>query len=303
MEVYHAWDAASNSRLARLAQSPAHLRAYLDGEAEKDTPARLLGRALHSAVLEPDLFPSLYVVASQCIAKKKDGDRCTYDGIVQLEAGGWVCGVHAKNSGPLDLSGARQTLSAGDYGVCLGVRDSFHASKAASGLLYAPGRAVEYSIVWQDRATGVTCKARLDVLSPGLAGGALVDLKSCQDASAPAFSRTVYNFRYYVQAALYDEGAAECGIDHAHFVFVPFEKEPPFALSTFRLTEGSIDAGAQKLRPLLERYKWCVDTGNWPAYPDAIIDLALPDFSWKQIDDELAAPPLTFAPFASEPQL
>lgn len=290
MADYHKWDAASNSRLSRLKKSAAHLLAYLLEPERDDSPAKITGRALHSAVLEPDLFTATYAVAGQCAARKKgDGERCTNAGIFEIEGGAWACGVkgHAEQLGHIALNG-RAVLSALDYATCLGVRDAINAHPEARGLLYAPGRTVELAMTWKDEQTGATCKSRPDVFSPALADGAIVDVKSCGDASEEGFMLSTWKFGYYRQAALYLEGAAANGQPCGNFVFVAVEKEPPYALQVFRLTEGSIDAGAQELRGLLERYQRCVDTGTFPGYPTGIRDLALPDFAWAKLDRTLS---------------
>jgi hypothetical protein len=64
-EQYAAWDACSSSRLSRLLRSPAHARAYIDGQIEDDTPAKAFGSAAHCAILEPDRFASAYVRAPE----------------------------------------------------------------------------------------------------------------------------------------------------------------------------------------------------------------------------------------------
>ena len=53
-EVYHLWPGVSNSMLGKLAESPAHLRDWMDRrdeEPDKPTDAQRLGTAVHCAVL------------------------------------------------------------------------------------------------------------------------------------------------------------------------------------------------------------------------------------------------------------
>ncbi len=282
MELYHRWEAASNSRLSQLLRSPAHLEAYLD-EPQKDTLALKLGRAIHTAILEPDSFDSNFVIAGTCEETKKDGNRCTNDGKVFDAKKGWLCGVHGKNA--IALDDRRLVLTADHYATCKGARDSVHTTyRAASRLLRGDGR-VELSAVWNHG--DVRCKGRFDRHSPGIAGGAIVDLKTTMNASKREFERSIFTHGYFRQGAFYLRGAQALGIPAEHFVIIAVEKEPPYAVGVYRLTEGAIDAGEQQLVALLQRYAECMSAGTFPGYPDRVEDIALPDWGWKVIDDSL----------------
>lgn len=282
MAEYHGWKAASNSRLQRIRKSPAHLRAYLEG-GDPDTEAKVIGRAIHSAILEPDDFTKRYVM------KPEGLDRRTKEGKAK-----WADLVLAH--------GPEAILEAEQYATCVGIRDSVHRHEKARGLLYSPERRVELSLVWDhevadprfpENGSALRCKARPDVFSPALAGGAIVDVKSCVDASEDAFARSVHKYGYHMQAAHYTDGAHANGLPAEHWTFIAVEKEPPYAVAVYRLMEAAIDAAGEQLAPLLRRYKECVDSGFWPAYQndgrDDIQDLTLPDYAWGQIDAEVSA--------------
>lgn len=284
MEDYHRWPAASNSRLTKLRRSPAHLKACLEQPPE-DTQALMIGRAIHCAILEPDVFDARYTVAQQCGATKRgDGQRCTNAGILYSSTLGWLCGVHLKGA-PAGIDASRVVLTETDYATCLGIRDSAFRHPSACALLSAEGRP-ELSALWTDPQLGIPCKARFDYHTPVFAGGAIVDVKSTKDAGRREFERSIFTLGYHRQAAFYLDGASVLHLDADHFVFVAVEKEPPYAVATYRLTEGALDAGREQLRPLLQRYAECSLLGTWPAYADDIQDIALPDWAWRQIEDE-----------------
>lgn len=96
-DTYHAWDAASNSRLSHLLRSPAHCREAIDNPPDP-TPAQILGTAAHYCILEPDLFEQRYTVPGRCEATKRDGQRCTNVGVV-CRNGEWFCGVRGHDPG------------------------------------------------------------------------------------------------------------------------------------------------------------------------------------------------------------
>jgi hypothetical protein len=282
MATYHAWRAASNSRLSRLHRSPAHLKAYLE-QPPADTAALAAGRAIHCAVLEPDEFPQRFVVAQKCTATKKDKERCRNNGTQFWAQEGWRCGVHP-GTGPADDS--QQVITEGDHAMCLRIRDNVHAHASAGGLVTGEGRN-ELTLLWRDAETEQLCKARHDRHSPVIAGGAIVDVKSTIDARLNPFERSIFAHGYHRQGAFYLEGAEALELPAQHFVIIAVEKDPPYAVAVYRLTEGALEAGAQQIRQLLRRYAACMATDTWPAYSDDVTDIALPPWAWDVIDTEL----------------
>lgn len=259
---YHGWDAASNSRLSRLLRSPRHLRAYLD-EPQEDTPALLIGRATHAAVLEPDVFASGFVCAPEV-------DRRTKAGKEEWAA---FC----------DANAGREVLSPADHALCLALRRAVQAHPAASTLLGHAGD-IEVSGVWTDHASGCRCKLRADKLCGSV--GVVVDLKTTQDAGSESFTRSIFSLGYHRQAAMYIDGLRANGLDVEHFVFVAVEKTPPYGVAVYRLTDEAIDAGRKQLRSLLATYRWCTERDEWPGYSDDIQDISLPRWAWSQIESE-----------------
>lgn len=267
MEEYHRWPAASNSRLSRLLRSPAHLRAYLD-EPPADTDALRQGRAIHAAVLEPDLFKERFTSAPEGL------DRRTKAGKDEWAA---LCARF----------GEPNVLKATEWDMCTQIRGNVHAHSTAHGLITGPGE-VELSMLWTDPATGVLCKSRWDRHSPQLAGGAIVDLKTTKDASPRAFERAILNFGYHRQAAFYLRSARVHGLPAKHFSIIAVEKKPPYAVAVYRITEGVVDAAAEQIDALLRLYADCVEHDNWPGYPDEVRDISIPAWAWNVMDEETA---------------
>jgi hypothetical protein len=267
MGDYHAWEAASNSRLTKLMRSPAHLRAYLEQPPE-ETSSLITGRAAHSAILEPDDFTACYV-------RGPEGDRRTKK---VKDAWDELC----------DKYGDGYVLRPSDYDACLGMKDAVHGAARAKGMLTGPGD-VEMSCVWTDPASGVLCKGRMDRHSPDIAGGAIVDLKTTRDASPLAFERSIFAYGYHRQAAMYLGGAKALGIAARHYVIIAVEKTPPYGVGIYRLTEGAVQGGADQLRPLLALYAeiQTVPREKWWGYADEVRDISLPAYAWSQLDEQV----------------
>lgn len=254
---YLAWDAVSQSQLKELQRSPAHLRAALEAP-DEDTDALRIGRAVHCAVLEPHRFAADFAVLPE------GNDRRTKEGKAAWE--------RAMNSGatPIKYEEGEKVKA---------IAASIRAHTAAAHLLASDGPA-ELSLVWRDEETGVLCKARQDKHAHAVGGGVILDVKTTTDASAREFERTVFNFAYHRQGAFYLRGSEALELPVQHYAIIAVEKEAPYAVAVYRLNEAALDAGDDEVGALLKRYAACQSRGEWPAYPDTVQDLALPDWAW-----------------------
>lgn len=274
---YHAWEAASNSRLSVLRRSPAHLKAYLEHGNDSDT--LMIGRACHSAILEPDDFTKRYLRSERCEGVTKSKERCKNPGTSYRGAEGWTCGVHGNGVSDPGIV----ILTPGDYDCAIRVRDSVHAHRAGA-LLKAKGTREE-SLVWRDPETGVLCKARPDHYAPELLRGVLADVKTTRDASKDAFERAIHTYGYHRQAAFYLQGNRAVERAAEDFLFIAVEKEPPYGVALYLLSEGALSTGDIEIRQLLARYAECVERDEWPCYPQDVQDIALPAWAYNQVEE------------------
>lgn len=249
---YHAHPAVSKSVLDRIARSPLHARAYIDGVRDEPTPAMNFGTALHSAVLEPSLFAAKYAVF--------EGDRRTKDGKARYEE--------------LQQRGAT-IISAADNDAISAMAMAIRQHPIAARLL-ASGLA-ESSVFWQHPATGLQCKCRPDWWIE--ADETVVDIKSTEDASPAAFARSVAAYRYHVQAAHY-----LMGTQARRFLFVAVEKKAPHAVAVYELDDDALQIGMRLRDRDLEQYASCVEFDTWPGFPAEIMPLTLP--RWAAGSDE-----------------
>jgi exodeoxyribonuclease VIII len=278
---YHHWEGASQSRLKRMRdKSPAHVRWEMDHPAAP-TEALLLGAAIHTCVLEPDRFSELYSTAGQCEATTGKGERCRNSGLVSRE-GLWFCGIRGHDPQAGQSGDGRIPLVRADWDTCIGIRDAVAAHPNTRHML--EGQA-ETSAVWRDPDTGVLCRGRFDDLALGI--GSITDLKSCEDASPFRFPRSVYDYGYHVQAAMYLRGGKALDLDVDTFGFVAVEKRPPYAVAVYQLQPAAIHDGERELVPLLARWAECEETGVWPGYSTDIVQIDLPAWAPKQIDERL----------------
>lgn len=259
---YHGWQAANQSLLKTMRdQSPAHAYQQMTNPSPS-TPATRLGTAIHTAVLQPDVFHQEYIVAPEINRRTNAGRE------------EWALLVNAWGEDNILKSEEMQEIQA--------ISDAVLSHPTAGPLLRGD---VELSALWTDDETGVLCKGRFDVANKRV--GALVDLKTTRDASQRAFSRAIWQYGYHIQAAHYLAGANAHGIDAEFFVIVAVEKTPPYAVAVYNLRGDVIKAGHDELRPLIEQYAQCMESGHWPGYPTEAVEIDLPRYAWFEHDERM----------------
>ncbi|MDR9060660.1 PD-(D/E)XK nuclease-like domain-containing protein [Burkholderia multivorans] len=246
-DQYHAHSAVGHSGLVRIMRSPAHYREYVTNP-PSPTPAMQLGTAFHVALLEPDRLGETFVVAPKF-------DRRTKEGKAAAEA--W----EAENAGKTPLT-ADQMAAIEQMVV------SVRSHQGAANLL-ASGMA-EMSGFWTDPDTGIQCKCRPDWVvtmedRPDWIT-AIVDVKTCRDASADGFARAIATLGYDVQAAFYQDGLKALTGRSVPFYYIAVETEPPFAVAAYKASDEMIEVGRTKYRGALQLLKWCRENDRWPGY-------------------------------------
>ena len=239
-EVYHAdRSCVSTSGLKAILRSPAHFQAYLNGSNRKETPAMFLGTAVHSRLLEPDLFSLDYSVAPV-------GDK------------------RSKEWKQYELANADRKILTPDQSVAVeGIAHSVGQHLYASSLLRAG--LVEHTIIWQDEETGIWLKVRPDCLCVDF-GGMCVDVKKTVDAEQGAFYRACLNYDYDLQVATYLEGLRAVFKRDFDFMFLCVEEDPPFGCALYGAPHDMLEDGQRRFRQALRTLKDCRDSGTWPGY-------------------------------------
>lgn len=168
----------------------------------------------------------------------------------------------------------KEVISQDQLDIATGVVESIRKHPKAAALL--SGGEAEVSLFWDDSETGYQCKGRVDYLRPG---GVIVDLKTTKDASLNEFKRSIANFGYHRQQAMYKDGyAAATGNECAAFVFVAVETKPPYAVGVYMLDDESEQKGRNEYQELLKQFASCQESGEWPAYSDDIEIIELPNW-------------------------
>lgn len=255
---YLKWDAPSSHDLALIRRSPLH---YTEAKINppEPTPVMSFGSACHALVLQggPGLVHSSVAVAPKVDRRTKAGKAMWSDFLAGAEG--------------------QTVIKEDEYFTIRQMARAIEESPAGSGVLKAaPNR--EHSCLWEGTG-GVICRGRPDAYGPNL----IVDLKTCQDASADEFGRSAARYGYHAQAAFYYDGlrSAEIVEAGATFVFLAVEKTAPFGVAVYAMTDEHLEAGRQLYQPALETYVECRESGQWPAYAGStkIQPLSLPKWA------------------------
>ena len=291
---YENFRAANKSGLDCIERSPLHYWArFLDPnrEPEKDTPAKALGTAIHCAVLEPQRFEQEYRAEPtpethpSCLVTADDyKEACrnlglavsgTKDTLKQRIKE--VSNSYAFFDDVYASYATYKLLSAKELDIVRRIYESVRNSTPAQ-TIFSSGKA-EQSVLWVDKQTGVQCKALVDWISNDCK--VVADLKSAEDASPAAFARACATYNYHRQAAWYADGAeAATGVKPDIFLFVVYEKEPPFASAFYYATLEMVTQGRDENRVLLDRYAECLKSNSWEGYPDLVKPINLP--AWRR---------------------
>ncbi len=256
---YLSIDAVSNSYLGRLNECPAAAKIPVE-----TTEAMEIGTALHALVLEgQEKFDSLVVVDPE-MPKRKD-----------IEKEAWIAWKE-------EFAIGKTILKQEKIDNIKRMSDAIWSHPAAMELL---GDGVsEQSLVWRDEETGILLKSRPDWL-PARIKGIIPDLKTTSDASKQGFSRSVADFGYDRQAAMYLTGIntvipfEQRGCHYDTFIFIVVEKTPPYRTEVYVLDQGYLDRGFREFRRLLEEEQTCRRLGKWPHYKDGgVQDLIKPNY-------------------------
>lgn len=220
------------------------------------------GSLTHLLTLEPELFDSEYVLLPDEIKVRRGK---AYDEFAAAV-------------------GNREILTAAEFEdgkrIATAVRSNPEALKIIEN---ATG--IEQSFFSEDFATGVKTKCRPDVLL----GEHIYDLKTTRNAHIRSFISAIKSYRYNVQAAFYTDVCRSVGQDIQNFGFIVVDTETmPYQCTVFhRLSQEAIDAGRAEYQADLEVYARCLETNEWPGYPESYdeIGLTLTDFNSSNNND------------------
>jgi len=225
----------SNSMLKTLkSYGPIYLQEYLQGKLRKESDAFTFGRALHCAVLEADVFDDRYTYFDDAnLVLEIGGKRPTATKLYKEE----LEKFKADNSD-------KEILSLDDYNKVMLMAEKVWDNQQAKELLTGTDR----EVIYHNEINGVKTKIKVDANKHRTY---IVDLKSM--SKTPTQKNMVsdmYNYDYDMQGAFYLDNSM-C----TSFWFIAIEKNYPYTIGIYELSQDSIERGREKYLEALEDYK------------------------------------------------
>ena len=120
----------------------------------------------------------------------------------------------------------------------------------------------EASFFWQHES-GAWLRGQADYYKPG---AGIYDLKTMRDTTTRAINRDVVNFKYYLQAAWYQQGIYELTGELLPYYIVGVEKEPPYLARVMKVSDDYLAIGRAHMAQAIDLYLECTETGVWPGH-------------------------------------
>lgn len=217
-----------------------------------------VGRATHTAILEPDYFALEYTV---CKMPRRAGAK-------------WEAFAEANAD--------KTILTQAQYATALACRDAVRNHKVAKRYLSRGGKS-EVTITWK-HASGEVCKSRLDLLCKDV----IVDVKSTRDPSPRRFGNDAARFLYPMKMSFYQDAAFAAGLGRLPVVIIAVQNVEPFDVVVYILGEEILNLGRIQYEAAIARVIECRRNNSWPGVaPDAEQELELPSWLTASGDDEL----------------
>lgn len=238
-----------------LAQSKSHLTSHQLGDFRKcpalyrkkklglvpdeDRPAYLIGRALHTLVLEGrDRFEAEYAVGGPINPKT-----------------GEMFGPTTKAYAEWAAAQGKAVLTVAQFDLVDNMADGVRANGIAVDLL---SEGIAEGVV-RHSYRDMPCQIRMDWFDPHRG---VADLKTCDDLTW--FEADARRYGYAHQLAFYRAVLAQViGVVMPAFM-VAIEKKEPFRCGVWQINEDTLAQAQKENEAAIERLKRCVATDTWP---------------------------------------
>ena len=260
-ETYSRIPALTSSSIKAMRKTPAHFKHYIENKVDDPSPAMVVGKAFDLAMLRPDHFET------RVVADETKLNRNT------TKFKEWAKKVEDSGGFYLPAKGDKTTRA-----DIVKMVEQVKQKRSVAELLDDgyPAR----TIVWYDDEYGLWCKGEIDWLTTS---GIVCDVKKAMDAGFFAFSRQARRLGYDIQAAWYLRGLTKItGYRHEQFRWIVAENTPPFESQVYAISPRVLMDAQARIDELVLKIRTCLETGEYPGYPDHPIDLE----SGQQIYDD-----------------
>ena len=245
-EDYHNGEGVSKSNLDDIAKCPAIYQWKKKApECEEKKQALNMGTALHCLLLEPQYFNERFLVIPKFELRTKKGKEDRDQFINEYYSPDKIM-ITEDEERKLRL-----------------MQESAFAHPDAKKLLDAQGFC-EASIYWTDFETDILCRIRPDKITIINGKPIIVDIKKTSNIND--FGKSIDEYRYHVQAAMYIDGYTEIFNIDPVFLFIAVSEvieAGRYPVRVFQLDDHDLNIGYKLYRENLLTYANCVQSNRW----------------------------------------
>lgn len=251
----------SCSGLKEYLKSPAHYQAFLKEQPE--SKALTFGSYYHLLVLEPEKIKKEFAT---------DGQRPD-------QTKGMTAKVNKEWKDSLTI----EYISEEDVQIAEDMKNQLEKNPNLKNLI---GKGINEESYYLDDFEGVKVRCRPDKVTDN----AIIDLKTCSDASTEGFLKQIFKYGYHIQAAFYSDILKQIDGKDRQFVFIAQEKKAPYAFQVFRVDHTILLQGRSEYKELLKVHKHCIETNTWGGYETyseseyGVVELSIPAWAIRDIN-------------------
>lgn len=260
-EIYHSDKSAVNfSSLKHIDKSThAFARSYW-GPRKDPTKSLKFGTLAHMAILEGEKFKERYVVMPEFESFDTKGNRSESKNTKYYkdQVAQWQIGL--KKDAIVVTEQEKNRLF-------LMIESVLSNPKAVK--LLSSGKP-ELAGYWTDKETGINLRIKTDFLAFDL--GVLTDVKTCQDVRWEMFRKSVENYRYDIQMAMYNDGVKNItGMEPKNRAWLVVESEEPHESRIHEVGPMYEEIGQFEYRKCLRKLADALDKGVFDQGSDEIL--------------------------------
>lgn len=262
--IYRQHSSVSQSELkAIVSHSPEHYRHY-QRNPRPEKESLKLGRAYHTALLEPERYEKIY-------HKGPDVDRRTTRG-----RSDWQKAVDFSEANNLEL------LAPEDYNAPIHMRDHIFSNLPHIAELFSGGVPEKSSFGFLEETP---FKIRKDYYRPQQ--HQIVDLKSTRSAAPQDFERDIRKFRYHWQAAVYTDLVHAITGEPPEFFIVACEKTAPYGTAIYKIRFDLLAIARKEIRAAIKLWRQCFEKNHWPGYSAVPSEVGAHKWEWDAYKKDL----------------
>jgi len=268
-EVYHNGIGVAKRQLDKIRKSPR--RFYYDNYIAPDmtrTDPMKIGSLVHTAILEPGYLSKRFV-----------SSKAMVDKIIEMRP-------DIKNpTATKEYKEAKKIIE--EQGITVLSEDVFNMAKEMTESVFKHEKLqnilknglAERCVYSIDPDTGLLVRCKPDYML--LDSGINFDLKTTIDASPEEFGKSIWNYRYFVQAAYYNHICTlACQVEFKQFLFGCLEKTAPYDIAIYYASQDVLAHGRAIMMEDLRTYKGCLESGIWHGYPRTINPIDMPAWAY-----------------------